>query len=88
LALQSDYYFIKRSGSSGGAQKDANLGMVSRAGYRSVAKDRIPVIVIRITIFRVGCEPNIDAPYRVRSLTDGMVTEMIHRDSSNHYGKL
>jgi hypothetical protein len=34
--------------------------------------------VIRITIFRVGCEPDPGKSTCIRSLTDGMVTEIIH----------
>ena len=34
--------------------------------------------VIRITIFRVGCEPDLDESACMRYLTDGMLTEIIH----------
>jgi hypothetical protein len=34
--------------------------------------------VIRITIFRVGCEPNLYESTCKRYLTDGILTEIIH----------
>ena len=58
---------------------------VSRLEDKLGTTKRLPAI--RITIFRVGCEPNLEESRCVRSLTDGMLTEIIHwcgrRDQMN-----